>query len=107
MQTNQVKEQFSSIERSISKASQICSGGANVPENLRSCIQELDQQSNRARQALNSQDDAQITQCIDRLESLGDRAVQECRQSNNVDQQLKTAVKEAHDAISQLKHQIH
>ena len=107
MQTNQVKERFSAIERSIDKAAKMCDSGSNIPANLRTCLQELDQQSDRARQALSSQDDTQIIQCIDKLESLGDRAMHACKQADNVDQELKSAVQEAHDAISQLKHQIH
>lgn len=47
-------------------------------------------------------------QCVDRLEKLGDRALHACTQAGNtVDEQVRAAVKEAHDAIADLKHRLH
>jgi hypothetical protein len=56
---------------------------------------------------MQSQDQQQIIQCVDQLEQLGDRARDACQQSQSVDGQLKQAVMQAHDELSDLKRQLH
>lgn len=109
MQANQVKGHFGAIDLRIDKAAQLCQTSAGVPEQLRESLSELSRESDQALQMLaNEQDDNRIVQCVDRLEKLGDRAMHACVQGgNNVDQQVQAAVKEAHDAISDLKHRLH
>ena len=41
------------------------------------------------------------------LEQIGDRAKQACASNSNVDQQVKSAVQQAHEELSQLKRQLH
>lgn len=109
MQTSQVKEQFSRIERSIDQAAQLCESANQVPEKLRSCIAKLDSESDQAKQMLSQEtSDSEIIDCIDRLEELGDQAMEACKQGgNSVDPDLQHAVKQAHDELSSLKHQLH
>lgn len=109
MQASQVKEQFPRIERSIDQAAQLCQTASQVPEKLRSCIDQLDKESEQAKQMLAKEtNDSKIIECIDRLEKLGDQAMEACKQGgNSVDQDLQSAVKQAHDELSSMKHQLH
>jgi mannitol/fructose-specific phosphotransferase system IIA component (Ntr-type) len=109
MQAEEVRQRFTQIEQTIHQASQACErAGSNVPTELKDSIQQLDQQSTQARQQLqNAKDDQQIIDCVDKLEELGDKAKAECEKGSNVDQQLKKAVMQAHQELSQLKHQLH
>lgn len=108
MQANQVKEEFPRIEQYIDNAAQLCQLNSNVPDALRNCVSELDQESDQAKQMLEQeQNDNRILECIDRLEKLGDRAMQACRQAGNIDDQMQDAVRQAHDAIADLKHRLH
>jgi hypothetical protein len=71
-------------------------------------VQQLDQKATQARQTIQqSQDQNQIVQCVDDLEQMGDRARDACEQAGNVDGELKTAVMQAHQELSNLKHQLH
>jgi chromosome segregation ATPase len=107
LQANEIQQRFSNIQQSIQQASQACRSGSNVPEDLKQCIQQLDNESSNAQQVMQSQDQQQILQCVDNLEQLGDRARDACQQSQNVDGQLKQAVMQAHDELSDLKRQMH
>jgi len=109
MQASQVKEAFGHVGQIIGKASQLCQISNKVPEQLRESIDELSRESEQARQKLASeQNDNRIIECVDRLEKLGDRAWHACSMAgNSVDQQVRSAVKEAHDALSDLKHRLH
>lgn len=109
MRADEVRQRFNQIEQTIHQASQACErAGAGVPMDLKNSIQQLDQQSSQARQQLqNAQDEQSIIQCVDQLEELGDRAKAACEKGGNVDQQLKQAVMQAHQELSQLKHQLH
>lgn len=109
MQASQVKEQFPRIQHSIDQAAQLCQSSNQVPEDLRNCIAQLDQESGEANQVLTQEtNDDKIIECVDRLEKLGDQAMQACKQAgNSVDQDVQSAVRQAHDAISDLKHRLH
>jgi anion-transporting ArsA/GET3 family ATPase len=109
MQAEEVRKRFNQIEQTIHQASQACErAGSGVPMDLKNSIQQLDKQSSQARQQLqNAKDEQSIIQCVDQLEELGDRAKAACEKGGNVDQQLKQAVMQAHQELSQLKHQLH
>lgn len=109
MQAKEVRQRFDQIEQTIHQASQACErAGDGVPMDLKNSIQQLDQQSSKARQQLQQAEDEQtIIQCVDQLEELGDKAKAACEKGGNVDQQLKNAVLQAHEELRQLKHQLH
>lgn len=108
MQASQVKQEYPRIEQFIDNAAQLCQTNRNVPEELRNCLSELDRESDQTMQVLEQeQDENRIVECVDRLEKLGDRAMQACRQAGNIDEQMQKAVQQAHDAISDLKHRLH
>lgn len=112
LQMNQVRERFSQVEQCIGNAVQTCEMSSDVPEKLRTCLTELSQESEHAREAVENrqvveEDDGHVRQCIDKLEKLGDRAMQACSQGSYVDDQVKNAVRQARKAISAMKQQLH
>ena len=108
MQANEIRQKFQNVKQCITQASQACQQDANVPQELKSCIQELDSQSEQAKQIFQSQDDNRMRECVDNLEELGDKAKRACDQSgSNVTEQVKSAVMQAHQELSNLKHQLH
>lgn len=109
MQPSQVKEYFGPVGQIIGKASLLCQTSSKVPEPIRASLGELSRESEQAAHMLaNEKNDKRIVQCVDRLEKLGDRAWHACSQAGStVDEQVRAAVKEAHDALSDLKHRLH
>jgi uncharacterized coiled-coil DUF342 family protein len=107
LQSSEIQQRFSTIQQSIQQATQACQSSSNVPTNIQDCIQQLGSESSSAQQVLQSQDQQQIVQCIDKLEQLGDRARDACQQAQNVNGQLKQAVMQVHSELSNLKHQLH
>jgi methyl-accepting chemotaxis protein len=107
MQTSEIQQRFQQIEQTIHQAAQACQAAGNVPTDLKSCVQELDQKSGQARQTMQSQDENQLRQCVDDLEQIGDRAKDACERAGNVDTTVKNAVMQAHRELSDLKHQMH
>ena len=108
MQPNQVMDYFSSIQQSIGNAAELCQITSDVPEDVRECLSELERESDQARRALENEDnDNRIIQCIDRLEQLGDRAIEACREAGDaVDPLLEDATQQARDAIAELKRRL-
>jgi hypothetical protein len=99
---------FSSVEQSIGNAAELCQITTNVPEDVRECLSELERESDHARRMLEEEgSDNRIIQCIDRLETLGERAIQLCRQAGNtVDPQVESAARQARDAIAGMKRRL-
>jgi len=107
MEPNEVQQRFSHIESTIHHAAQCCLSAQTVPMDLKDSIQQLDQKALHARNILQSQDENQIRDCVDELEELGDRAKDACEASTaDLDDQLKSAVMQAHRELSDLKHQL-
>jgi len=73
MQMNEIQQRFSDVRRAVDHATQACRTQQGIPEDLRECLQQLDQQTSQAQQVFQSQDENQIRQCIDDLEQLSDR----------------------------------
>ena len=107
MQANEIKQRISHIERSIHQAAQACAADSSVPQDLKKCVSQMDQQSLQANQIMQSHDETRIRQYVDQLEELGDRARTACQTAGNVNDQLKSAVMQAHNELSTLKHQLH
>jgi transcriptional regulator with PAS, ATPase and Fis domain len=110
MQVNQsqIRERFSQVEQCIDNAAQMCEMSSDVPERLRTCLNELEQESDHAIQVVEQQQNEEhIRQCVTKMEKIGDRAIQACSQADYVDQQVQNAVRQARKAISSLKQQLH
>jgi uncharacterized coiled-coil DUF342 family protein len=107
MQMNEIQQRFSDARRAIDQASQACRTQQGIPQELRECLQQLDQRSSQAQQVMQSQDENQIRQCVDELEQISDRAERALQGASSVDGELRDAIDEAHRELSSLKHQLH
>lgn len=108
MRTHEIQQRFNHVEGTIHQAAERCRQMTSVPMDLKDCIQQLDQQAMQAHEMMSRTDDQnQMMQCIDDLESLGDRARDACERSGAIDGQLRSAVMQVHSELSDLKHQLH
>lgn len=108
MQASQVKEHFPHVKQCIDNAAQLCRITKDVPDELRDSVSELGRESEQAKQVFEQgRDEEHIRQCVTRLEELGDRTLQTCKDAGKLDWDVQSAVREAHDAISELKQQLH
>ncbi|HCE08313.1 MAG TPA: hypothetical protein DEQ40_06870 [Oxalobacteraceae bacterium] len=107
LQVNEIKQRFNQIERTIGNASSACQADTAAPAELKTCLQQLDQESEQVREALQANDESGIRQHIDSMELLGDRAEQALKRAGKVDDKVKSAVRQAHNELSNLKHQLH
>ena len=108
MQSSEIQQRFSKIEQTIHQASQACEHATGVPMDVKDSIQQLEHKSQQARTVMQKADDEDsVRQCIDDLEQLGDRAKDACQQAGKVDDQLSSAVMQAHRELSDLKHELH
>jgi predicted DNA-binding protein len=108
MQINEIQQRFNHVEQTIHHASEACRNAIMLPMDLKDCIQQLDERSGQAKQVMQqTQDETRIRQCIDDLEDLGDRARDACERAPTVDEEIKSAVMQAHRELSDLKHQLH
>jgi|GEM_PF-639584 len=107
-QAEYVRQQLPRIDQHARNASQLCNDSDNVPDAVRSCVGEIEREAAEAAAMLaGDQDEQRLADCIDHLEELGDRAMQACRRSDNVDTRVMQAVETVHGAISELKHRLH
>lgn len=107
MQTNEIKQRFSNIEHTIHQAAAACAHAEGVPMDVKDCVQQMDQRSRQVMQEMQTADQSRMTQCVDEMEQMGDRARDACQRAGNVNEELRQAVMQAHDELSQLKRQLH
>jgi len=107
MRANELQQRFNQVEQTIHQAAQRCQSATSVPMDVKDSIQQLDQRAVQARNMMQSQDENQIRQCIDDLEEMGDRARDACEHSGSIDNELRSAIMQAHRELSDLKHQLH
>ena len=109
MQANELQQRLVHVEGTIHEAARRCQSAQAVPMDIKNCMQELDQRIGQARNMVqSSQDEQQVRQYVDDLEQLGDRAKDACEHSQgNIDDELKSAIMQAHRELSDLKHQLH
>lgn len=107
LQANEVARRFGAIEQAIGQAARLCGRQQGMPMELKDCIDQLDQQKSAVRQAIDTHDDARIRQAVDQMKSLGDRAKKACGTAAGLTPEMQRAVLQVHDALSDLKHQLH
>lgn len=107
LQANEVARRFGAIEQAIGQAAQLCRKEQGMPMDLQDCLNQLDQQKSAVRQAIDTRDDARLRQVVDQMESLGDRAKKAYGTASGLTPEMQSAVLKVHDALSDLKHQLH
>ena len=107
MQMREIKKRVLNVEHTIHRAADVCELDRSAPQQLKQVINELNEKSNRGKQIIqSSRDESMVRQYIEDLEALGDNAKRACA-SGKVSPELRTAVLQAHDELSNLKHQLH
>jgi phage shock protein A len=107
LQTSEIQKRFGHLQQTISEASRTLHADKSAPKDLMDCMDELDKECQSAQQAMSSQDEDLIRQCIDDMEEIGDRAERACEQAAAVDGKVKRAVSTMHSELSDLKRQVH
>ena len=109
MQPSQAKEYFPGVKSAIDHAAQLCQITRDVPDELRDGLSELGRESDQVQQVVETaHNDEHIRQSVTRLEKIGDRVLHACEQAgNDIDREMRDAVRQAHDAIASLEHRLH
>lgn len=107
LQSSEIQKRFSHLQQTINEASRVCRSGQSIPQDLKDCVNELDQQWQSAQSTMSSQDQDSIRECVDRLEEIGDRAERACQSASGVDEQVKQCVDTLHSELSDFKQQLH
>ena len=104
MEVKQIKQQLSQVEQIIGRALQAIKNDDAAPSDLKESVKELD---GHARKAKQSQDEKTLAQCVEDMEAASDRARDAVERTIKIDAQTRSAVLEAHNKLSSLKHQLH
>lgn len=107
LQANEIEQRLNHIQQTIGEAEQVCRSAGGVEPQLQQCIERLWQQSNQARQVMQSQDQERIRAAVDKLESISDEAKRVTREAPNMSANLENAVMRVHAELSDLKHKLH
>ncbi|MFC0250699.1 hypothetical protein [Massilia consociata] len=106
LQPAEIQQRFSQIQQTINQAEEVTRNDEGAPEEIRDCIQKIAHEMPEAQRVMQSNDQSDIIQCIDRLEEMGDEAKRMCRDSQP-SPQVTSVVTRVHDVLSDLKHQLH
>ena len=104
MEVKQIKQELSQVEQIIGRALQAIKNDDAAPSDLKESIKEID---GHARKAKQSQDEKILVQCVEDMEAASDRARDAVERTIKIDAQTRSAVLEAHNKLSSLKHQLH
>ena len=105
MEVSQIKQELTQVDQSIQRWARAIQNDQSAPQELKDCVQTLEQQSKKAR---NANDEEDLTQCVEDMEAASDRAKAACEKSGKqLQPQLKDAVLQTHQKLSNLKHQLH
>jgi phage shock protein A len=107
MQANEIQQRFSHVQQTIGEAEQVCMQSSDAPPQLRDVINKLAREMEQAKDAMQSNDESRIRQCVQSLESLGDEAKRVSRSEAQVPAHLETMVSRVHAELSDFKHQLH
>lgn len=108
MEITQIRQKLSQLDQVISRAAQAVRNDQGASQDLKACVQELGTQSKEAQQSLkDGEEQTTLIECVDEMEETSDRAKKACEDAKNLGAQTKSAVMQAHQQLSDLKHQLH
>jgi hypothetical protein len=103
----EIQQRFNFIDRTLTHAILVCQSDASVPNELKDFIQQLDQRSGRAKEALQSNQFNLFRKNVNDLAQLSDHVQKSIPRPSNVNYEVKSAVIMAHLEIAALKYQVH
>lgn len=109
MQINDIKQRFDQFEHCVEDAMQLCQQDSHVSQQLADTLRSLDREVHQAHDMVFNaqQESAELVNCIDRLEDMGDNVKRACQSTSDLDQRTQEAMMTVHRQISDLKHQLH
>lgn len=108
MEMTQIRQKLSQLDQLISRAAQAVRSDQGASQELKQCVQELGTQAKEAQQSLQEgEEQTLLIECVDEMEETSDRAKKAVETSKNLGAQTKSAVMQAHQQLSDLKHQLH
>ena len=108
MEIANIRQKLTQIDQVIDRAAQAVRNDQGASQELKACVQQLGAQSKEAQQNLKqAEEQATFTYFVDTLEQTGGRAKKACESSKNLSPQAKSAVVQACQQLSDLKHQLH
>lgn len=106
LQAAEIQQRFSQVQQTVNQAEQVTRNDQDAPEDIRDCIQKIAHEMPEAQRVIQSNDQSDIIECIDRLEEMGDEAKRMCRDTQ-ASPQVASVVTRVHDVLSDFKHQLH
>lgn len=106
-QMSLIERRFTNVQRAIHHMAEVCQSESDLPQDVRECVQQMSQRCEQAQQVIRDQDEVAIVECVDELEQMSDRAERAVQRAGSVDDEMRSAIMEAHNELSSLKHQLH
>jgi hypothetical protein len=103
----EIKKRFNFIDRTLTHAIMACQSDASVPNELKDFIHQLDEGSEKAKEALQSKQYQLFRKNLDELARLSNHVQKLIPRPNNVNYEVKSAVIMAHLEIAALNLQVH
>src|SRR5258706_1932009 len=108
MDPTQIRQKLSQLDQLINRAAQAVRSDQGASQELKQCVQELGTQAKEAQQSLqDGEEQTVLIQFVDDMEETSDRAKKAAESAKNLGAQTKSAVLQAHQQLSDLKHQMH
>ena len=108
MEPAHIRQKLTQLDQVINRAAQAVRDDQGASPELKQCVQELGTQAKEAQQSLaEGNEQTTLIECVDDMEDTSDRAKKACERAKNLSQQTKSAVLQAHQHLSDLKHQLH
>ncbi|WKB53313.1 hypothetical protein [Eleftheria terrae] len=105
---NDVRLSLGRIEALIDRAADVCDFDPSVPQEVKDCVRQLDEETDAARyEEMLEQDRFTIGDHLDALEGLADQARQACEQSEAVNPAIDNTIDEARREIAELRRKLH
>ena len=100
--------QLRRIEGLIDRAADVCDADPSVPQELKACVRQLDEETDAAKyEYLLENDRYAIGDHVSQLEELLGEAQQACERSEQVDSAVGNVLSEAQREVGDLRRQLH
>ena len=107
-QQSDMFEQLRRIEGLIDRAADVCDADPSVPQELKACVRQLDEETDAAKyEYLLENDRYAIGDHVSQLEELLGEAQQACERSEQVDSAVGNVLSEAQREVGDLRRQLH
>ena len=107
LQANEIQQRYTHLQQTIGEAEQACKASQDTPPEMRDCIDRISREVRQAKDVMQSNDEARIVQCVDRMEDMGDEAKRISRSNPHMPAHVEAVVTRVHAELSDFKHKLH